>query len=64
MKITIDNKTKTATIVVDLMDTLQASSTGNTESLASIRNQDTGLKHTDGRPIKLTCQVYVKTPKA
>jgi len=62
MKITIDQKAKTATIVVDLMEPV-ASSTGNTESLASVRNQDTGLKHTDGRPIKLTCQVYVKPVK-
>lgn len=64
MKITIDTKNKTATIVLDMLAEPSLSSSGDTSAIAEkVNNQDTGLKHIDGRPIKLSVNLYVKSPK-
>lgn len=62
-KVTIDKAKKTATIVLDLLPEPRVSGTGNTINLAEARNEFTGLKHDDGREIKVTAQVYIKPPK-
>lgn len=65
MKLTIDQNKKTATIVLDLLDSPVLSSTGDTAAIAEkVNNQGTGQKHADGREIKLSVNLYVKTPKA
>lgn len=65
MKIVIDSKTKTAIITLDLLAEPSLSSSGDTSAIAEkVNNQDTGLKHSDGRPVKLSVNLYVKSPKA
>lgn len=64
MKVTINWEKKEATIVVPINETPTLSSTGDTSSFAAIRNQEIpGQKAPDGRPLKLSLQLYVKTPK-
>jgi hypothetical protein len=65
MTVKIDTKANTATIVLNLLPEAVLSSSGDTSAIAEkVNNQDTGLKHSDGRPIKLSVNLYVKTPKA
>lgn len=67
MKVTIDKKAKTVTIVLDLLETPRLSSTGATINIAEARNQFAGFKQeVDGkdRDVKVTAQVYVKPDKA
>ena len=65
MDIKIDKTKKTATITVKLLEAPVLSSSGDTSAIAErVNNQDTGVIHDDGRAIKLSLNLYVKTPKA
>lgn len=61
MKVTIDEKAKTATIVVDLLSEPKVSSTGKTILLATASGQG-GSQH-KGKDIKATVSIYVKNPE-
>lgn len=65
MTVTIDKKNKTVTIVLRLLEAPVLSGSGDTSAVAErVNNQDTGEVYTDGRTIKVSANVYVKTPKA
>jgi hypothetical protein len=64
MDIKIDKAKGTATITVKLNETPILSSSGDTSAIAEkVNNQDIGQVHSDGRAIKLSLNLYVKTPK-
>lgn len=64
MQVTIDKKAKTVIIVLKLLEAPVLSGSGDTSAVAErVNNQDTGEIYTDGRTIKVSANVYVKTPK-
>lgn len=64
MKVIIDQKNKKVIIELALLESPVLSSSGDTSAIAErINNQGTGEKFTDGREIKVSANVYVKTPK-
>jgi hypothetical protein len=55
----IDEKSKTATITLPLVESPQPSASGKTVSIADARNQQTDVVH-QGKALKVTAQVYYK----
>jgi hypothetical protein len=63
IKVTVDHAKKTFKVEGNITD-LKASTSGDTQSMVNVRNAETDLTHPDGRRIKMSLLLYVKTPKA
>lgn len=63
IKVSIDHAKKTFKIEGSITE-LANSTSGETQSMVNIRNEQTGLVHPDGRQVKVSLLLYVKTPKA